>query len=260
MFLISIPLILNIITCTLAEKFEVQLLANTYENSIFSNYGLMPVYQQSSDFDGLVFLLGNEQPLFTYDNSTQFLSYSYNKTTYYVNVMNDYLVGFTNTSTANSTTAVSYNKFLMNVDGSLWVTQINNNFGYNLFYTFPNQPQNFNAKSYFSPYLLETKTQPINTQEFTIIYQRVDNSTAPIIGSNDIAIGDIGAVALNLTLAGNATTPNSTSTIPPLTATTLGIQTSASSSTFKSSALSTSSVSITALVVASLVAPLIVMM
>lgn len=162
----------------LALKFNLQLLANTYEDSTFNNYGLAPIYQNNSDFEGLVFLLGAKPVTFLYDNETQIITYTEKSKTYQIYILNGYLVGLTE---VDSGAKGVYDNFMMNMDGTLWVTQINNNVGNNLFYTYPSQSEVYNHKTYYAAYLLEDKTQKLDTQLFTIIYSIVGNSTNPIL-------------------------------------------------------------------------------
>lgn len=217
MKLLSLYIFLASFATTFGAKFNLRLLANTYSDSIFSNYGLEPVYQNDSYFDGLVFLLGESPVTFVYDNETQIVSYTQNKKTYYLYVQDDYLVGQTD---IDINKVGSYNKFLMNMDGTLWVTKINNNVGYNLFYTYPTKTQIINHKTFLSVFLLADQTQSLNTQMFTIVYDILGNSTNPILPYSSEQL------ATNIT---TITLINSTETLSP-NATVGGTRISSSSS------------------------------
>ncbi|CAH2351855.1 hypothetical protein CLIB1423_04S07470 [[Candida] railenensis] len=220
MKLLSLYIFLASFATTFGAKFNLRLLANTYSDSTFSNYGLAPVYQNDSYFDGLVFLLGENPVTFVYDNETQIVSYTQNNKEYYLYVQDDYLVGQTDIDIDK---IGSYNKFLMNMDGTLWVTKINNNVGYNLFYTYPTKTEIYNHKTYLSVFLLADQTQSLDTQMFTIVYKISGNSTNPILpySSEETATNITTITLINST---ETSSPNATAGGAHISSSTSGIR------------------------------------
>lgn len=170
----------------LAHLIEIGLFANTFESSPVNNLGVVPIFQDTDGFNGLVFFLGNKSSTYTYDNETQFLSYRQHQQEYYLGALGHYLVGFSKSNVSQAA------RFSLNMDGTLWIDDAQTNTRSNIFRTSPQNGLMFGGKIYRA-IRINNDAKVNSIQEVTLAFQRLGNFTEATIS------GPLGNMSKNFT-------------------------------------------------------------
>lgn len=158
----------------LAHLIEIGLFANTFESSPVNNLGVVPIYQDTDGFNGLVFFLGNKSSTYTYDNETQLLWYRQHQQEYYLGALGHYLVGFSKPKVSHAA------RFSLNMDGTLWIDDAQTNKRSNIFRTSPQNGLMFGGRIYRA-ICINNDAKVSSVQEVTLAFQRLGNFTEATI-------------------------------------------------------------------------------
>jgi hypothetical protein len=172
----------------LAHLIEIGLFANTFESSPVNNLGMIPIHQDTAEFNGLVFFLGNKSSTYIYDNETQLLSYRQHQKEYYLGALGHYMVGFPKPKVSQAA------RFSLNMDGTLWIDDAQTNTRSNIFRASPQNGLTFGGKTYRAIYI-NNDAKVKSTQEVTLAFQRLGNFTDATVSD---ALGNLSANSTNI--------------------------------------------------------------